>query len=36
MLVAYAIVRGIISQESVPAERGPYLERPLAFYRSMD
>ncbi len=36
MLVAYAIVRGIISADSVPAELRPYLERPLAFYRSME
>ncbi len=36
MLVAYAIMRGIISQETVPTELGPYLERPLAFYRSME
>jgi hypothetical protein len=36
MLVAYAIVRGIIRQDRVPAELGPYLERPLAFYRSLE
>jgi hypothetical protein len=36
MLVAYAIVRGVISEERVPAELWQYLERPLAFYRSME
>ncbi len=36
MAVAYAIVRGIIGRESVPAEMEPYLERPLAFYRSLE
>jgi hypothetical protein len=36
MVVAYAIVRGIITQDRVPAKLEPYLEAPLAFYRSME
>jgi hypothetical protein len=36
MLVAYALVRGVIGEDIVPDELWPYLERPLAFYRQME
>jgi hypothetical protein len=36
MLVGYAIVHGMISEDSVPAELAPYLERQIAFYHHLD
>jgi hypothetical protein len=36
MLVAYAIVRGIISEDRVPEELWPYLDRQLEFYRRLE
>ncbi len=35
MMVAYAIVAGILPEEEVPAELLEAIERPLSFYRSL-